>query len=71
MVPHSTTKTNRAESEAQMPQTNKNNLKKEEEDERERERERYQLNSHCGGVAMCDPTGFKAWTCSDCKGSGT
>ena len=34
MVPHSTTKTNRAESEAQMPQTNKNNLKKEEEDER-------------------------------------
>jgi len=31
-APHSTTKTNRAESEAQMPQTSKNNLKKEEED---------------------------------------
>ena len=31
-APHSTTKTNRAESEAQMPQNSKSNLKKVEED---------------------------------------
>jgi len=33
-TPHSTKKTNRVESETQMPQTSKNNLKKEEEDAR-------------------------------------